>query len=331
MVEEICRNIYRIGVKLPGNPLKELNSYFIRGKENDLLIDTGFRRDACREYLEEGLEELGSDPERRNVLLTHLHADHSGMADLFAGKNRTIFMSDKDLAYLKQQLSGMIRYIRHRRFISEGFPEEELQEMYRTNPAMTECLKETDSRFYGLKNAAVLNVGDYYLETIQVPGHTPGNCMFYLQEQQIMFTGDHILFDITPNITYWPEIPDSLGNYIENLKRVRNIPVRLALPGHRKTGVYKDRIDALLKHHVSRLDEAAVVVRDNPGMNAYEIAGKMTWKIKASGWDTFPVVQKWFAVGECMSHLDYHLKRGTIQYTDENGKCRYYMNQTPKV
>ena len=48
MVEEVYRNIYRIGVVLPGNPLRELNSYFIRGEQSDLLIDTGFRRPACR-------------------------------------------------------------------------------------------------------------------------------------------------------------------------------------------------------------------------------------------------------------------------------------------
>lgn len=32
MIEEVAKNIYRIGVVLPGNPLKELNSYFIRGE-----------------------------------------------------------------------------------------------------------------------------------------------------------------------------------------------------------------------------------------------------------------------------------------------------------
>ncbi len=48
MIEELYPGIFRIGVVLPGNPLRELNSYFIRGEESDLLIDTGFRRPAGR-------------------------------------------------------------------------------------------------------------------------------------------------------------------------------------------------------------------------------------------------------------------------------------------
>ena len=50
LVEQVADGIWRIGVELPQNPLRELNSYLIKGKENerDLLIDTGFRREECR-------------------------------------------------------------------------------------------------------------------------------------------------------------------------------------------------------------------------------------------------------------------------------------------
>lgn len=40
MVKQITEDIYSIGVPLSGNPLKELNSYWIRGTQRDLLIDT---------------------------------------------------------------------------------------------------------------------------------------------------------------------------------------------------------------------------------------------------------------------------------------------------
>ena len=45
LVEQVADGIWRIGVELPQNPLRELNSYLIKGKENerDLLIDTGRR------------------------------------------------------------------------------------------------------------------------------------------------------------------------------------------------------------------------------------------------------------------------------------------------
>ena len=38
-VEEVYQNIYKIPVLLPGNPLKELNAYLVRGEGRSLLID----------------------------------------------------------------------------------------------------------------------------------------------------------------------------------------------------------------------------------------------------------------------------------------------------
>ena len=44
MTESILPGLYRIPVPLPGNPLKELNAYLLRGNERSILIDTGFRQ-----------------------------------------------------------------------------------------------------------------------------------------------------------------------------------------------------------------------------------------------------------------------------------------------
>ena len=72
VVEQVKENIYRLGVTLPQNPLRELNSYLIRGGERDLLIDTGFRRPECREALMAGITEAGSSTSRIDVLLLSL-------------------------------------------------------------------------------------------------------------------------------------------------------------------------------------------------------------------------------------------------------------------
>ncbi len=326
MTEEVYKNIYRIGVALPGNPLKELNSYLIRGGDRDLLIDTGFRRPICREMLEEGLAELGSDPARRDVLVTHLHSDHCGMADLFAGPERNIYMSGTDMELFSLSSDPSYSWdTRNFRFHEEGFPADLLEEVYATNPARTEKMPGVDPRFHPLQDGDTLRVGDYTLETLLVPGHTPGNCMFYLRDEQVMFTGDHILFDITPNITNWVSMEDSLGSYLEQLRRVRDLPVRLALPGHRKPGDYGARIDALLAHHDRRLREVLVILGEEPGLCGYEIAAQMRWKIRARNWAEFPPIQKWFAVGECMAHLDYHMARGKIRCEVRDGLRRYYL------
>lgn len=319
MVEEVAQNLFRIGVPLPNNPLKELNSYLIRGNDRELLIDTGFRSEVCHQALTAGLEELRSDPSRRDVLITHLHSDHSGMADLFVGPGRQIYMSEVEITYKDLTLNGEYLKTQNERLVSEGFPRELQQHASGSDPGRTMAMPAKKDPFCGLKDGAVIEAGAYRLQMISVPGHTPGNSMFWMERQGIMFSGDHILFDITPNITSWAGVEDSLGHYLDSLKKVRRYPVRQTLPGHRKTGDYHARIDALLRHHDARLSETLKIVTETPGLSAYDIAGRMTWQIRARSWAEFPPVQKLFAVRECLSHLDYLRVRGKIRRAKIDG------------
>lgn len=59
-------------------------------------------------------------------------------------------------------------------------------------------------------------------------------------------------------------------------------------------------------------------------MTTYDIAGRMTWDIKAKNWTEFPIIQKWFAVGEALSHLDYLCSQGRVERATEQGVHRYY-------
>lgn len=327
MVEEVARGIFRIEVPIPNNPLRVLNSYFIQGYSRDLLIDTGFRNPVCQRALDEGLQALHSDPARRDVLLTHLHSDHSGNADLYAGPGRRIYISGTDLQYLREFVYGDILLRIRRRYIEEGMPLRIVEEAAAVNPADNQALDQITDQFVALQEGDVLTVGEYALETIVVPGHTPGNAIFLCRKQKILFSGDHVLFDITPNITAWDGVEDTLGDYLDQLRRTRELSVELTLPGHRQTGVLHDRVDSLLDHHHRRLSEAFRIIEESPGLTAFEITAQMTWRIRSRNWDEFPITQKWFAMGECLSHLDYLIRRGRIFRQEDRGAYRYYLGK----
>ncbi len=324
MAQEVLPNIFRIPVPLKGNPLKELNSYVILGKDRSLLIDTGFRQDPCREALAAGLKELGVRQEETDVLLTHLHADHSGLAPEFVGKDRGIFISGIDRDYLDVKMRKELWSKGDSVFLSAGFPQKLLQDLSSSVPARSMAAQEYQG-YRALADGDVLEVGGYRLTAVLVPGHTPGNMCYWMEEQGVMFTGDHVLFDITPNITAWIGVENSLGNYIKSLKAIRSYDVKLALPGHRAGGDFKARIDELLRHHDARLEECLGVVKGRPGLTAYEIAPHMTWKIRADSWESFPNNQKWFAVGECMSHLDYLSAAGLVRHERDGNLKRYFV------
>ena len=158
MPEEIAPGIYRIPVPLVGNPLKELNAYLLKGEDGALLIDTGFRQPACREALFSGLRELGVRRGEMEVLLTHLHSDHSGLAPE-AADGRTIYVSEVDRPSLDDQ-DYRSRYwgIMDVRFREEGFPLHLMARMNETNPARS-MAPPSGGHYEGLTDGQILEKG----------------------------------------------------------------------------------------------------------------------------------------------------------------------------
>jgi hypothetical protein len=95
------------------------------------------------------------------------------------------------------------------------------------------------------------------------------------------------------------------------------------LPAHRESGNFKERIDALLDHHEVRLAEALSIVAREPGRTCYEIASQMKWRIRGGGWDSFPLSQLYFAVGETRSHLRHLEVRGEVKTETDGGAERF--------
>lgn len=221
MTECISEGLYRIPVPLPGNPLRELNSYLLRGRERSLLIDTGFRQEEGRRALFAGLAELDVDPGDVDVALTHLHSDHSGLAPEVVGETGWIYVSGPDRVYLEQPEDTKWAHT-DAFYISEGFPPELLAQN-RANPARALAPVPT-GRYRTLEPGAVLEAGGRRLTCLPAPGHTPGQLCFWDESDGILFTGDHVLFDISPNITPWNGMEDALGCYLDSLRAVRELP-----------------------------------------------------------------------------------------------------------
>lgn len=311
MITQICENLYSIPVALPNNPLKWLNAYFVTGNGNgrSLLVDTGFNNPECLAALTEALEELGAEPADTDVFLTHLHSDHTGNAAALEAMGCRIIMGERDHGLLvSENWSGS-----RARALNEGMSREMLRTIFDCNPA---TVYAPDS-FHAstVSEGDVLSCGGYSFECICTPGHTPGHMCLYDRDKKLLLSGDHVLFDISPNITCWTGVPDSLGDYLESLRRVEALDVETVLPGHRNCGsvTLRERTQQLLAHHERRLGELERIIQAQPGLNAYELTGLLRWRIHAKSWDDFPPAQKWFAMGEAMAHLDYLLARGRIR------------------
>lgn len=329
MIHEIRTGLYRIGIRLVGNPLKELNSYIITTPERNLLIDTGFNQPECLEDLCAGIRELGLDMEKTDIFVTHLHADHCGLISQIASPASMVYMSSIDKLLFEANLKNPEKSWKayDALYLTEGYPPEEYAKTIKTNAARTLGARDAVP-IHGLEDGQAIQLGDIRLQCIHTPGHTPGHMCLYNEAAQAMFLGDHVLFDITPNITVWPGLSNPLGQYLESLRAIKKYDVKLPLPGHRKSSDdLQGRVDELLEHHQLRLQEVVEIVAKTPGISGYHVAAQMKWSIRAKNWEDFPPGQKWFAVGEALAHLEYLVDCGQVLRICEQGAAGYVIRK----
>ena len=319
MIDEVAPDVFRVEVPLPNSPLKSINSYVIRGCDRHLVIDTGMMRPECERALAAGLDELDVDLARTDFFITHFHADHLGLVSQFASDTSTVYFNALEAKLAASFGDARTFWERMAAFGRvEGIPESAIQEAVREHPgAKYGAPAYPDFTLVG--EGDVIRAGDYRFECVATPGHTPGHLCLYDRERKVLVSGDHVLGDITPNISAWFGNVNALDDYLASLEKVSQLHAALVLPGHRNT--FEDlqgRVAELEHHHQERAQEVLAIVATG-GKTAYETASEMSWDIDAATWEAFPVLQQWFATGEADSHLRYLENRGALRHEMRDG------------
>jgi glyoxylase-like metal-dependent hydrolase (beta-lactamase superfamily II) len=298
-------------VPIPRNPLKVINSYVIKADGRSLIIDTGMNRKECLDVASAGLRELDVDLNKADFFITHMHADHSGLISTLATDTSTIYISQADGSVINAATAnfweGVATFAR-----KNGFPENELQKAIANHPGVKYSPKGPID-FHIMKDGNTIDIGDCRFKCIETPGHTKGHTCLYEPDKKLFVSGDHILIDITPNISLWSDEDDPLNEYLEALDKVYDLDVELVLPGHRRTFTdLKARIEELKRHHQRRADEVVSILAKG-SQDACQVASQMSWYMDYQSWYHFPASQKWFATGETMAHIRYLEGRGSIK------------------
>ena len=101
-----------------------------------------------------------------------------------------------------------------------------------------------------LQHDDVLSTGEFTLRAVHTPGHVSNHFCFFLEEEQMLFAGDHIMNGSTVVI-----VPPSgdMKAYIESLQLLLRYPLRLIAPGHGE--VMEDSravVEWLVNHRLKR-------------------------------------------------------------------------------
>lgn len=321
MIDQIETNLYRLEIPLPENPLRSINCYLIKGHKRFLLIDTGMNRKECLEEMCRDLNRLRVDLNHTDFFITHLHADHIGLVSTLATGNSRIYFNSVEAGHVKRL--GFWKLVRPAS-LENGFPEDEISRFLEEHPSHRYGPR-ADIVFSLRSDGDEIKIGDYLLTCVETPGHSPGHMCLFDASKKILFSGDHLLGDITPNISALVILnnEDPLGNYFKSLDRIYPLDIDVVLPGHGNLfNNHRQRIKEIKRHHQIRLDEIISILENSRPFTAYETASRMTWDIHGK-WANFPVAQKWFATGEALSHLIFLKNKGMVNKEMFEGAWHY--------
>jgi glyoxylase-like metal-dependent hydrolase (beta-lactamase superfamily II) len=319
MIKEILSNIYKIEIPLPGSPLKAINSYVIRDSARSLIIDTGLNRKECMDAMQTGLSELGVKPRDTDFFITHLHADHFALVSRLVTDTSRVYFNQPDAErYARGGVwNEMVAQAR-----KHGFPERELQSALQNHPGFRYGAR-LDMPLSIVHQGDTIEIGQYRFLCTETPGHTRGHMCLFEPNKKILFSGDHILGDITPNIQSWSDEWNPLREYLLSLDKIYALDVEMVLPGHRSIlKNCRERIRELQQHHNKRAEEVLSIL-EKGGTNAFQVASKMSWDIICESWEQFPISQKWFATGEAIAHLKYLEEKNLLYREKVKGEVIY--------
>ena len=324
MPEEVLPGIFRIEVPIPHSPLKATNAYLICGDERNLLVDTGQNRPESLNALNEGLSKLSVDLSATDIFLTHMHADHSGLLSFFKTSTTRIYASAEDAGRVNHMLTAddPMKNLYHAA-LRNGFLPEEAGLAIRRHPGNA-AGSQAPLEFSFVEDGDEIQVADYHFVCIATPGHTPGHICLYESQKRFLISGDHILGDISPNITHYLGDGDPLADFLGSLNKVDKLIVEKVLPGHRR--IFTDcygRIHELLEHHQRRAEEVLHILSDAPA-TAYQVAARMTWDMVYRDWTEVAPAQKYFATGEALSHIHFLEHQGLVRRREEPEIVWYY-------
>lgn len=187
------------------------NIWHVRGRDQDMLVDTGMGVVSLREHIPLVTEKSCI------AVASHIHFDHIGChhefeqrcvhkeeAEIMANPSRAATLADP---YVTDEIFDRL----------PPSPYSSAEYRVRAAPA-TRTLEDGD----------VLDLGNRQFSVIHTPGHSPGGIMLFERATGILFSGDTVYDGPLIDDAYHSDIP----TYIKVMKQIVDLPVRVVHGGH---------------------------------------------------------------------------------------------------
>jgi glyoxylase-like metal-dependent hydrolase (beta-lactamase superfamily II) len=300
-----------------------VNCYLIED-EPLTLVDTGPNSGKALDELTARLAERGySLADLELIVVTHQHIDHLGLVEILvehsgaevaalgaAAQRLAAFEEDAE-AEDKFAVEVMLR---------NGIPED-----------VTVALRSVSRSFRGwgchvtvtrpLEDGGTLALRDRRLQALHRPGHSPSDTVFWDEERRLLLAADHLLPKISSNplitrpLDGSEERTQALVTYIESLRKTREMPAEIVLPGHGEPITDHARlIDSRFAGHDRRKEKIHRLIAERP-RSGYEIAQAL--------WGNVAVTQAFLTLSEVIGHADLLVNEGRVREADDGAVIRY--------
>lgn len=323
--EEVAQGVHRIPLPLPMDGLKAVNVYAVIGGDSHTLIDGGWEIDVARRALEDALGELGlATQDFDQCLVTHHHRDHYTMAlglrrraDLVVGLGEgeaeqlaALRASDgaftgADALLLAADATSVIEGL-------AALPVDRVDLAGYSDP--DRWLRDEES----------VAAAGRSLRVRATPGHTQGHVVFFDDESDLVFAGDHVLPHITPSIGFQAKpVRTPLADYLGSLADMLTERDRLLLPAHGPAGGgLHARVDELLAHHERRLAQTEAAVRAGAS-SGFAVAEALRWTRHERHLSELDPMNQMLATTETLAHLQVLVAQERVGETEVDGIWRY--------
>lgn len=314
---------------MPGKSPGPVNTYLFRGRYNITLLDSGTI--FTGRLLRKGLAHLGlriEDVDR--IVLTHGHVDHFGGLKAIRSKflkTASIYAHKEDIEAIESGAEASPSAYRH--FLTFTGAPIGLRMGVSTTFAMFKFFSGGCRVDYALQDDDTISMGDYEARIVATPGHTRGSVCVYLEEDGVLFSGDHILGHITPNALVMLEenrtLPKRLSQreYFDSLDRIAALDPKVVHPAHGDTiEKFRDVQQLYQNNYSQRKKTILTTIRAHPEKSIYQLARKLFPQVNAN-WSHMDL---FLAISEIYTHIQVLEAEGYVK-TQINNK-RIYVEAT---
>ncbi len=192
-------------------PFYRCNIWHVRGRDRDMLVDSGMGVVSLREWVPLVTERA------LTAVASHTHFDHIGCHHEF--EDRAIHHAEADI--LAEPTRAAI--------LAEPYVTDEIFDTLPPAPYVSADYAVTGAKATRLlEGGDVIDLGDRHFEVIHTPGHSPGGIALWEAASGILFSGDIVYDGPLIEDTYHSNAHD----YHASMVRLYDLPVRIVHGGH---------------------------------------------------------------------------------------------------